>query len=94
MTLTKARIVEKLLAENLFTKTESTHIVETLFELIKQFLEKGDDFLISGIGKFYVREKHQRRGRNPQTSESMALPPRTEVTFKSSGVLKAKINQA
>jgi integration host factor subunit alpha len=93
MTVTKAHIVENLFAENLFTKGESARIVETLFELIKQSLEKGDDVLISGFGKFAVKEKHQRRGRNPQSGEPMTLPPRKVVTFKYAGVLKEKINQ-
>ena len=66
MTLTKAHIVERLLAKNLFTKTESSRIIETLFVLIKQSLEKGEDFLISGFGKFCVREKQQRRGSQGQ----------------------------
>jgi integration host factor subunit alpha len=93
MTLTKAHLVENVFAKNMFTKGESAQIIETLFELIKHSLERGDDVLISGFGRFSVREKHQRRGRNPQTGESMALPPRTVVTFKCSGVLKEKINQ-
>ena len=65
MTLTKAHIVENLFAKNLFTKGESAQVIETLFELIKQSLERGDDVPISGFGKFSVREKHQRMGRNP-----------------------------
>ena len=92
MTLTKAHIVENLFAKNMFTKGESAQIIETLFELIKQSLEKGDDVLISGFGKFSVREKHQRTGRNPQTGEPMALPSRTVVTFHYSTVLKEKVN--
>ncbi len=92
-TLTKAHIVEKLFAKNIFTKGESAHIIETLFELMKQSLEEGEDVLISGFGKFLVREKHQRRGRNPQTGEPMALPGRRVVTFKCSGVLREKINE-
>jgi len=92
MTLTKAQIVENLFAKNLFTKGESAQIIETLFELMKQALEHGDDVLISGFGKFCVREKHQRKGRNPQSGESMAIPSRTLVTFKSSGVLKERVN--
>jgi integration host factor subunit alpha len=92
MTLTKAQIVENLFAKNLFTKGESAQIIETLFELIKQSLEQGEDVMISGFGKFSVHQKHQRRGRNPQTGESMALPPRTVVTFKCSGVLREKVN--
>ena len=70
------------------------HIVENLFELIKQSLEQGDDVLISGFGKFSVHAKHQRRGRNPQTGESMELPSRRVVTFHYSGVLKEKVNQS
>jgi integration host factor subunit alpha len=62
MTLTKAHIVEKLFAQNIFTKGESAHIIETLFEIVKQTLEEGDDVLISGFGKFTVNEKNQRRG--------------------------------
>jgi len=92
-TLTKAHIVENLLAENLFTKTESAQIIETLFELIKQSLQDGDDVLISGFGKFCVREKHQRRGRNPQNGEPITLPPRRVVTFHYSVRLKEKVNQ-
>jgi integration host factor subunit alpha len=93
MTLTKAHIVENLFTKNLFTKGESAHIIETLFELIKQSLEQGEDLMIRGFGKFSVHQKHQRMGRNPQTGESMALPPRIVVTFKCSGILKEKVNQ-
>jgi integration host factor subunit alpha len=93
MTVTKAHIVENLFAKNLFTKGESAQIIETLFELMKQSLERGDDVLISGFGKFCVRQKHQRTGRNPQTGESMALPPRSVVTFKCSGILREKVNR-
>jgi integration host factor subunit alpha len=92
-TLTKAHIVENLFGQNLFTKTESAQIVETLFELMKQSLEEGDDVLISGFGKFSVKEKHQRQGRNPQTGEPVMLDSRKVVTFKCSGVLRDKINR-
>lgn len=92
-TLTKAQIVENLFSENLFTKGESAQIIDTLFELIKHSLEKRDDILISGFGKFSVREKQQRRGRNPQSGEPITLPPRRAVTFKCSSVLREKINQ-
>jgi integration host factor subunit alpha len=92
-TLTKAHIVENLLAKNLFTKRESAQIIETLFECFKQSMEEGDDVLISGFGKFSVQEKNQRRGRNPQSGEPMMLPPRKVVTFKCSGVLRQKINR-
>jgi len=92
-TLTKAQIVENLFSKNLFTKGESTRIIETLFELMKQTLENGEDVLISGFGKFAVSGKNQRRGRNPQTGEPIMLAPRRVVTFKCSGVLREKINE-
>ncbi len=94
MTLTKAQIVENLFAENVFTKAESAQIVETLFEIIKQTLEDGEDVLISGFGKFSVKQKNQRRGRNPQTGDPILLPPRRVVTFKCSGVLRDRINHS
>jgi integration host factor subunit alpha len=92
MTLTKAHMVENLFAKNLFTKGESAQIIETLFELIKQSLEQGDDVLISGFGKFSVKEKHQRWGRNPQSGEPITLPPRRVVTFRLSNSLRDKMN--
>ena len=67
MTVTKAHIVENLFARNLFTKGESAQIIETLFELIKQSLQDGEDVLISGFGKYSVRGKSiNDRGRNLQ----------------------------
>src|SRR5208283_4035378 len=92
MTLTKAQIVEALFAKNIFTRTESAQVIDTLFELIKQSLQNGEDVLISGFGRFSVKEKYQRRGRNPQTGESMMLSPRKVVTFKCSDVLRAAMN--
>ena len=92
MTLTKAQIVEELFARNIFTKAASARIIDTLFELVKQSLQNGEDVLISGFGKLSVKEKHQRNGRNPHTGESMTLPPRKVVTFKCSSVLRAAMN--
>lgn len=92
MTLTKAHLVTALFAKNIFTKTESAQVIDTLFELIKQSLQKGEDVLISGFGKFSVKEKHQRLGRNLQTGEAITLPPRKVVTFRCSGVLRAGMN--
>ena len=92
MTLTKAQIVEELFAKAGFTKTQSAQIIDTLFELIKQSLEDGEDVLISGFGKFSVKEKQAHVARNPQTGMPIMLPPRKVVAFKCSGVLRAKIN--
>ena len=92
MTLTKAQIVENLLAKNVFTKTHSVEIIDTLFELMKKSLENGDDVLISSFGKFSVKEKYMRKGRHPKTGEPLKLPPRRVVTFKCSGKLRRKLN--
>jgi integration host factor subunit alpha len=92
MTLTKAHLVEELFAKNIFTKTQSAQIIDTLFELIKQSLQNGEDVLISRFGKFSVKEKQARRGRNPLTGKPIMLPSGRVVTFKCSGVLRAKMN--
>ncbi len=81
MTFTKAHIVEALFAKNIFTKTQSAQTIDTLFELIKESLQNGEDVLISGFGKFSVKEKQARIGRNPQTGEPITLPPRKVVTL-------------
>jgi len=93
MTLTKVDIVESIAEQNGLLKTKSSEIVETLLEIIKKSLESGEDFLISGFGKFCVKKKKQRRGRNPATGEDMMLRPRKIVTFKCSGKLKDKVNK-
>jgi len=91
MTLTKAAIIERISKKG-FTKTKSTQMVETLLEIIKTTLENGEDVLISGFGKFCVKDKSKRRGRNPQTGQDLVLGERTLVRFRCSGVLRDKIN--
>jgi integration host factor subunit alpha len=73
-------------------RNRSSEIVETLLEIIKSTLASGEDLLVSGFGKFSVKEKRKRRGRNPSTGEDMMLAPRKVVTFKCSGKLRDKIN--
>lgn len=91
MALTKNDIVEKI-HELGFTKKKSVDIIESLLEIIKGRLDKGDDVLISGFGKFCVKDKQQRRGRNPATGNDLMLRARKVVTFKCSGKLRNKIN--
>ncbi|MBI5846157.1 MAG: integration host factor subunit alpha [Deltaproteobacteria bacterium] len=92
MALTKSDIVEKIY--NLgFSKKESVDIVEDLIEIIKKSLQEGEDVLISGFGKFCVKKKTERRGRNPATGEDLMLRQRQVVTFKCSGKLRDKINE-
>jgi integration host factor subunit alpha len=92
MTLTKADIVEAIAEQIGYTNKRSFEIVETLLEIIKGDLESGEDVLISGFGKFRVKEKKERLGRNPATGDDMMLVPRKVVTFRCSGQLRDKIN--
>jgi integration host factor subunit alpha len=92
MDLTKAQIVNTIQNHLNLPKNKSTEIVESMLEIIKSTLESGEDVLISGFGKFSVKEKRGRRGRNPATGEAMMLAPRKVVTFKCSGKLRDKIN--
>ena len=93
MSLTKEKIINDVYNDVGLSKTQSRTVVEKLFELIKETLERGEDLLISGFGKFVVKNKAERRGRNPQTTEDLRLRARRVVVFKTSGVLRKKINQ-
>ena len=92
MTLTKDRLLENMSYTTDLRKYDAAQAVECILEIIKRRLESGEDVLISGFGKFCVREKKARKGRNPQTGETMMLRPRRVVTFLCSSVLKNKIN--
>ena len=93
MSLTKADIIQAVSEAHGYSNKKATQTVEILLEIIKQTLEAGEDVLISGFGKFCVKEKKERVGRNPATGEPMTLAARKVVTFKSSGKLKERINQ-
>jgi integration host factor subunit alpha len=92
MTLTKNDIVERLQTELGLSKQQTFEILTSMLELMKSTLASGEDLLISGFGKFCVKTKTQRRGRNPATGEDMMLKGRKIVTFKCSGKLKDKLN--
>jgi len=92
MALTKTNVVDSVKDKIGFTRKKSVETVETLLEIIKSTLESGEDILISGFGKFRVRDKTERRGRNPATGDDMMLRPRRVVTFKCSGKLREKID--
>ena len=92
MTLTKANIVDSIHDELGFPKNRSAELIEILLEQIKNTLESGEDVLISGFGKFCVKEKKARRGRNPATGDDMMLDQRRVVTFRCSHLLREKIN--
>lgn len=91
-TLTKADIVEDIHAQVGFSKKEAADLVETVFDTMKQVLERGEKIKLSGFGNFVVRPKTARKGRNPQTAESIVITQRRVLTFKPSQVLKAALN--
>ena len=85
MTATKSDLINAVAEANGIPQNKSVEIVETLIDLIKTKLVTGEDVLISGFGKFCVKKKRERRGRNPATGEDMMLEARRVVTFKCSG---------
>jgi integration host factor subunit alpha len=91
MALTKSEIVASV-HDLGFTKKKSVEVIESLLEIIKRTLESSEDVLISGFGKFCVKDKAKRRGRNPATGEDLMLRGRRVVTFKCSGKLRHKID--
>lgn len=94
MTLTKADIVARVYSEGMLTKAEAADAVERSLDLVKEALANEEEVLVSGFGKWSVRRKAARRGRNPQTGDPLTLPPRKVVTFRPSRVLKAKVQNA
>ena len=92
MTLTKAQIIDAIPEELGISRKKSVEVVETLLEIIKRQMENGEDVLISGFGKFCIKDKKSRRGRNPATGSDMMLDKRRVVVFRCSKLLRDKIN--
>lgn len=93
MTITKADLVQQVYRNHHnLTRTQASDVVEAFLRLSKNTLINGSDLLLSGFGKFNVRDKNPRRGRNPQTGEDLILSARRVVTFKPSGILRDMIN--
>jgi len=92
MALTKAQIIDTIQNHLGVSRKRSSELVETFLEIMKNTLENGEDILVSGFGKFCVRAKKERKGRNPASGADMMLAPRKVVTFKCSGKLRDKIN--
>ena len=92
MTLTKASIIEAVSTENGWSQKQSLEYVKLLLKIMKSTLVSGEDLLISGFGKFTVKEKRERKGRNPATGDDLTLRPRKVITFKCSGRLRDRTN--
>ncbi len=92
-TLTKAEIVDAIYEKNESSRAEVKAVVETLLRIMKQAIKKDHALLISGFGKFEAYDKKARKGRNPQTNETIILPPRKVVVFRVSRKFRAELNQ-
>ena len=91
--MTKADIVEKVYEKVGLSKKESVELVEKVFETLKETLESGEKIKIAGFGNFVVKQKNDRRGRNPQTGVEIIIKARRILTFKPSMVLKEALNK-
>ena len=94
MAPTKAQLIERIRSNNGLTMKQNADLVEATIDIMKDTLASGEDVLISGFGKFCVKQKAERKGRNPATGDDQMLPARRVVTFKCSGKLRNKINGA
>ena len=92
MTLTKDGIIDSIYNQCGFSRMKSVRLIETILEMIKSTLESREDVMITRFGKFSVRSKKARRGRNPATGKDLTLEARRVVTFHISPVLKGKLN--
>ena len=94
MGLTKIDIIESAYEQLGIPKKDCVRIVESFFDLIKDDLVKGKDVMISGFGKWTVKAKKKRKGRNPRTGDALTIDARRVVTFKPSNLLRDTINSA
>jgi Bacterial nucleoid DNA-binding protein len=92
MTITKEHLKDSLYMNCGLSRKASGDLLESIIEIIKRTLGEGEDLLISGFGKFQVKDKNKRRGRNPATGDDIILEERRVITFKCSGLLRDKIN--
>ncbi len=91
--MTKADVVSSVYEKVGFSKKEAVGVVETIFDILKEALERGEKVKISGFGNFVVRNKRARRGRNPQTGGDIEISSRKILTFKPSQFLKNELNR-
>ena len=93
MTLTKADLINQVHASSsTMSKAQAYEAVETFLRIIKSSLESNEDVLLSGFGKFNVKEKAARKGRNPKTGDTVMIEARRVVTFKPAGKLRSRVN--
>jgi integration host factor subunit alpha len=92
MTMTKKGLTDLIYDKMGISKNESYKLVESFFDIIRDELIRGNDVMISGFGKWSVKKKGERTGRNPQTGEAMPIGARKVITFKGSKKLREDLN--
>ena len=90
--LTKADLADAIYATLPVDKQKAAQVVEDYIEIIKDMLEKDSKVMLSGFGSYEVKSKPPRRGRNPQTGDSITLRARKVIKFKPSQLLRKAIN--
>lgn len=90
--MTKAELSELVYANSGLAKKEAAGAVDAVFAIMKDALISGDNLKISGFGGFALKEKADRKGRNPQTGETITIAKRRVVTFKPSTTLRQRFN--
>ena len=93
MTVTKADFISMTQEKMGVSRGQASGHIEALLDLIKQTLKSGENVKISGFGAFEVKQKNDRRGRNPQTGEEITIGARKVLTFKVSNVLRDALNR-
>ena len=91
-TLTKADIVDQIYEKTERNRAEVKVLVDHLLDVMKGAIKRDHSLLVSGFGKFDAYDKRARKGRNPQTNDSIVLPPRKVVVFRLSRKFRAELN--
>lgn len=94
MTLTKADIVEAIIAQVGLARPDARQMVDDLFEEIRACLAAGESVKLSGFGNFELRDKKERPGRNPKTGKEIPITARRVVSFKAGQKLKARVAES
>lgn len=93
-TMTRAQLSESVYQEVGLSRNESAELVENVLDAISDTLVRGESVKISSFGSFSVRQKGERKGRNPKTGEEVPIKPRRVLVFRASNVLKQRINRS
>lgn len=91
-TLTKASVVDYIYEKTDKNRAEIKELVESILDIMKESIKKDHAMLISGFGKFEAYDKKARKGRNPQTNDTITLPARKVVVFRLSRKFRAELN--